>query len=58
LATSRADLLTGVNWSGEVSGATAHNYNNDLRVTTESVNGANTVNFAYDADGLLTTAEV
>ena len=49
-------LLTGVTWSGSVSGTTAYTYNNDFRVTTEKVNGANSVSFAYDADGLLTMA--
>ena len=31
-------------------------YDNDFRVTSEKVNGSNTANFAYDADGLLTAA--
>jgi RHS repeat-associated protein len=50
------DMLTGVTWSGTVTGSTAYTYNNDLRMTAEKVNGANTVSFAYDADGLLTSA--
>jgi len=50
------DLLTGVAWSGAVAGSTAYTYNNDLRVTAESVNAANSVSFGYDPDGLLTTA--
>ena len=48
-----SELLTGVTWSGAITGATAYTYNNDLRVTGESVNGANSVNFAYGADGML-----
>ena len=50
------DLLTGVTWSGAVVGSTAYTYNNDLRVTAESVNTANSVSFAYDVDGLLSAA--
>jgi RHS repeat-associated protein len=49
-------LLTGLTWTGPVSGTVAHAYNNDFRVTAENVNGASNVSFAYDADGLLTTA--
>lgn len=57
LAYSRdSELLTGVTWSGAVAGATAYTYNNDLRVTTETVNGGSSVNFTYAADGLLTGA--
>ncbi len=49
-------LLTGITWTGPVPGTIAHAYNNDFGVTAESVNGASSVNFAYDADGLFTTA--
>lgn len=50
------DLLTGVTWNGAVAGSTAYTYNNDLRVTAESVNAADSVSFGYDVDGLLKTA--
>ena len=49
-------LLTGVTWTGPVSGSIAYTYNNDFRVTTENVNGASSVSFAYASDGLLTGA--
>jgi hypothetical protein len=32
-------------------------YNNDFRVASESVNGANSVAFGYDNDGLLTSVD-
>ena len=48
-----SELLAGVTWSGAITGTSAYTYNNDLRVTAESVNGANSVAFIYDADGKL-----
>ncbi|MBL0122657.1 MAG: hypothetical protein IPP88_07950 [Betaproteobacteria bacterium] len=54
--TRDSELLTGVVWTGAVAGATAYTYNNDLRVTTETVNAANSVSFTYAADGLLSGA--
>ena len=49
-------LLTGTSWSGSVTGSVGFAYNNDFRVTSESVNGANSVSYSYDNDGLLTGA--
>jgi len=49
-------LLTDVTWSGAVSGTLHRVYNNDLRVTSETVNGGNAVAFGHDEDGLLTSA--
>jgi RHS repeat-associated protein len=49
-------LPTGTTWSGTVSGSVTRTYNADFRVTTESVNGANSIAFQYDADGLLSQA--
>jgi len=49
-------LPTDVTWSGAVSGTLHRDYNNDLRATSETVNGGNAVAFGYDADGLLTSA--
>ena len=49
-------LLTDMTWSGAISGTLHRTYNNDLRVTTETVNGGSAVSFAYDDDGLLTGA--
>lgn len=54
--TSDGSLLKGTTWSGSVSGSIGFNYNNDFRITSEGVNGSNTVSFTYDNDGLLTGA--
>lgn len=43
-------------WSGELSGSVSRTFDNDLRVSSESVNGAHTVSYGYDSDGLLTQA--
>jgi RHS repeat-associated protein len=50
-------LLTSTTWSGTVAGSVSRTYNNDFRVATELVNGANSVAFGYDNDGLLTSAD-
>lgn len=49
-------LPTSVTWSGAVSGSTAVTYDNNFRVTGQTVNGAHAVSFGYDLDGLLTQA--
>jgi len=41
-------------WTGPVSGTVAWNYDNNFRVTSRSINGANTIDFGYDNDSLLT----
>jgi RHS repeat-associated protein len=43
-------------WSGGLSGSVAFGYDTAFRVTSESVNGANTIAFGYDNDDLLVTA--
>lgn len=43
-------------WSGAVSGQVGYTYDNNFRVTSINVNGANAVSFQYDADSLLTQA--
>lgn len=43
-------------WSGTVSGTVSRSIGPELRMESESVNGGNIINFAYDADGLLTAA--
>jgi RHS repeat-associated protein len=43
-------------WSGQVNGTVFVDYDNDMRVTSQSVNGTNAVIFQYDQDGLLTQA--
>jgi RHS repeat-associated protein len=45
-----------VTWGGAVTGSIGVTYNNDFRVTAQTVNGANSLGFGYDADGLLTSA--
>ncbi len=49
-------LLPGTTWSGPVAGSVTRTFDTDFRVASQSVNGANTVAFTYDADSLLTGA--
>ncbi len=49
-------LPKSVEWAGSINGKVGVTYNNDFRVTSQSVNGGNTVGFSYDDDGLLTGA--
>jgi RHS repeat-associated protein len=49
-------LLTDVGYAGPVAGAVHWTYNNDFRVSQETVNGGSTAVFSYDNDGLLTQA--
>jgi RHS repeat-associated protein len=50
-------LQTSTTWSGNVAGSVSRTYNNDFRVATELVNGANSVAYGYDNDGLLTSVD-
>jgi YD repeat-containing protein len=50
-------LVTSTTWAGNVAGSVGWTYNNDFRVVSESVNGANSVTFGYDNDGLLTSVD-
>ena len=43
-------LPTQTSWSGPVAGSVGKTYDNDFRVSSVSVNGANAVTYAYDAD--------
>jgi RHS repeat-associated protein len=43
-------------WSGPVSGSVANAFDDNFRVVSMNVNGANPVAFGYDNDGLLTSA--
>ncbi len=57
LTYSRAGfLLTGASWAGAVTGNVGYTYNNNFWVTSQTVNGGNSISFAYDADGLMTGA--
>jgi RHS repeat-associated protein len=49
-------VQTSSTWTGLVSGSVATVFSNDFWVTSESINGANTVKFAFDKDGLMTKA--
>ena len=49
-------LPTEVRWVGSVSGRVGVAYNNDFRVATQTLNGADAVTFGYDRDGFLRSA--
>ena len=49
-------LLKQTTWTGTVAGNVSRNYDDNFRITSQSVNGGNTVNFGYDNDSLLTSA--
>ncbi len=49
-------LPTTTTWSGPVEGSVSRTYDNDFRVASTSVNGANAVSATYDADSPLTQA--
>ena len=51
-------LPKAVTWSGDVQGSVEMGYNATFRVDTIKVNGANSLAFTYDRDGLLTAAGV
>ncbi len=47
-------LPTSVAWKGTVNGNVSVKYDNSFRVTSQILNGVDTVKFKYDNDGLLT----
>ena len=49
-------LLTSTAWTGTVAGSVGRTYDNNFRITSQSVNGGNTISFGYDNDSLLTSA--
>ncbi len=49
-------LLKQTTWAGTVAGSVSRNYDNNFRITSQSVNGTNTIAFGYDNDSLLTSA--
>lgn len=49
-------LPTRQTWTGAVAGNVAQTFDNNFRLASQSVNNANTVNFTYDNDDLLTAA--
>ena len=46
-------LVTNTTWTGTVGGNVSQTYDADLRVATQSVNGADIVSFQYNADSQL-----
>jgi RHS repeat-associated protein len=49
-------LLANATWAGSVTGSVGRTYDNDFRLVSLTVNGADPVSFQYDADSLLTKA--
>lgn len=49
-------LVTGMIWTGEVSGRVDLTYDNFLRVSSRSVNSGDNIDLSYDDDGLLSQA--
>ncbi len=49
-------LLKEFSWSGTITGRVARQHDNSFSLVADTVNGANTVNFTYDNDGLLKQA--
>ncbi|MGA7314967.1 MAG: RHS repeat-associated core domain-containing protein [Silvibacterium sp.] len=49
-------LLTSTKWTGTVNGTVGLGYNDNFWITSEDINGANTIAFTYDNDGLVTKA--
>lgn len=47
-------LLTRESWSGGVAGNITYGYDNNFRITSQSVNGTSAIAFHYDNDSLLT----
>jgi RHS repeat-associated protein len=49
-------LLTRITWTGPISGNVSHTYDNNFRITSESINGGSPMGFQYDNDNLITQA--
>jgi RHS repeat-associated protein len=49
-------LLTSVTWTGEVTGSVEVAHDDDFEIVARSINGADTISYTYDEDGLLTGA--
>jgi RHS repeat-associated protein len=49
-------LPTGSTWTGTVAGSISRTYNNNFWVASQKINGANSVAFTYDKDGLTSKA--
>ena len=46
-------LLTGLTWTGAVTGSVGFSYNTDFRLSQVTVNSSNPISYQYDADSLL-----
>ena len=49
-------LLSQTSWSGAIAGSVSRTYDNDFRLASISLNGADPISYGYDADSLLTQA--
>lgn len=49
-------LVSTIHIGGAVSGAISYTYDDDLRVTSQAVEGSSSITFGYDPDGLLLAA--
>jgi RHS repeat-associated protein len=49
-------LPKNVRWTGAINGKINARYNSDLKMLAETVNNKDSITFAYDKDGLLTSA--
>jgi RHS repeat-associated protein len=49
-------LMKTETWSGPVAGSVGRTYDNDLNITSRSVNGGDAITFQYDDDNLMTQA--
>jgi RHS repeat-associated protein len=49
-------LLTGATWFGPISGSITTMYDGLFRVSSQTVDGSNLINYSYDPDSLLTQA--
>ena len=49
-------LPTSSTWSGTVAGSVSRTFNNNFWMASQSLNGANTISFTFDNDGLTTKA--
>ncbi|MBZ5550264.1 MAG: hypothetical protein LAO22_20285 [Acidobacteriia bacterium] len=54
--TYNGSLPTGSTWTGTVAGSVGRSYNNNFWVSTESIDGGNSIAFTFDKDGLVKKA--
>jgi RHS repeat-associated protein len=49
-------VITGESWNGPITGSVSRSYDNNFRISSRIINGAQAVSLAYDQDGLLIQA--